>query len=173
MKICALVWLAVVGLLLLAIVPGVAAEHTAVGRVSVVDGDTIELHGERIRLAAIDAPESRQTCRRGGDVWPCGRRAAFALADHVGNRTVTCRWTERDRYRRPVATCRVGKGDLGAWLVEQGWALAYRRYGMQYVTAEDRARGARRGLWSGSFVPPWAWRRGNGAEVSATAWRGA
>ena len=59
MKICALVWLAVVDLLLLAIVPGVAAEHTAVGRVSVVDGDTIELHGERIRLAAIDAPESR------------------------------------------------------------------------------------------------------------------
>ena len=45
MKICALVWLAVAGLLLLAISPGVAAEHTAVGRDSVVDGDTIELHG--------------------------------------------------------------------------------------------------------------------------------
>ena len=51
---------------------------------------------------------------------------------------MTCRWRERDRYRRPVATCAVGGTDLGGWLVEQGWALAFRRYGRAYVAQEDR-----------------------------------
>ena len=138
-----------------------------------VDGDTLELHGERIRLAAIDAPEARQTCERAGASWPCGRRAAFALADFVGTRTVTCRWRARDRYRRPVATCEVAGTDLGGGLVEQGWALAFRRYGLAYVAEEDEARAARRGLWAGSFVPPWALRRGHGQQVSAETYPGA
>ena len=112
--------------------PVQAAEQVAAGRVSVVDGDTLELHGQRIRLAAIDAPEARQSCFSGGKPWPCGRRAAFALAELVGTRTVTCRWRSRDRYRRAVATCAVGGTDLGGWLVEQGWALAFRRYGLDY-----------------------------------------
>ena len=150
-----------------------ALAGSAAGQVSVVDADTLELHGERIRLAAIDAPEARQTCRRDGKAWPCGRRAAFALADFLGSRTVACRWRERDRWRRAVATCMVGDVDVGGWLVERGWALAYRRYGTQYVAAEAAARQARRGLWAGSFVPPWAWRRGNAGEVSAGSWPGA
>lgn len=169
----ALGWLAAASLLAAVSAQAVAAEQVAIGRASVVDGDTIELHGERIRLAAIDAPEARQTCERAGTSWPCGRRAAFALADFVGARTVTCRWRERDRYRRPVATCEVAGADLGSWLVEQGWALAFRRYGLAYVAAEDRARTARRGLWAGSFVPPWALRRGNDQRVSAETYAGA
>ncbi len=166
-------WLAAAWLLAAAAGPVAAAEQVATGRVSVIDGDTLELHGERIRLAAIDAPEARQTCERAGASWPCGRRAAFALADFVGTRTVTCRWRARDRYRRPVATCEVAGTDLGGWLVEQGWALAFRRYGLAYVAEEDEARAARRGLWAGSFVPPWALRRGHGQQVSAETYAGA
>ena len=147
-----------------------ALAGSAAGQVSVVDADTLELHGERIRLAAIDAPEARQTCRRDGKAWPCGRRAAFALADFLGSRAVACRWHDRDRWRRAVAVCTVAGVDVGGWLVERGWALAYRRYGTQYVAAEAAARQARRGLWAGSFVPPWAWRRGNAGEVSAGSW---
>ena len=78
-----------------------------------------------------------------------------------------------DRYRRPVARCAVGGVDLGGWLVENGWALAYRRYGADYVTQEETARAARRGLWAGSFVTPWDFRAHRAEEVSARSYAGA
>jgi endonuclease YncB( thermonuclease family) len=147
-------------------------EQVLIGRVSVIDGDTLELHGVRIRLQAIDAPEARQNCHHGDQLWPCGRRAAYALADLIGTRTVTCRWRETDRYRRPVALCETGGADVGAWMVEQGWALAFRRYGETYIPLEDEARAKRRGLWAGSFVPPWDHRKGHEDEVSAETYAG-
>jgi endonuclease YncB( thermonuclease family) len=52
--------------------------------------------------------------------------------------------------------------DIGRRLVSAGWALAYRRYSMDYVAAEDEARRAKRGMWRGTFVKPWNgahWRR--------------
>ena len=51
------------------------------GVASVIDGDTIEVHGQRIRLHGIDAPESRQLCRLDGQPWQCGKDAANILAD--------------------------------------------------------------------------------------------
>jgi endonuclease YncB( thermonuclease family) len=130
------------------------------GRASVIDGDTLEIHGERIRLFGIDAPEGAQTCQRDGEPWPCGRRAAFALAGRIGNRTVSCDPRDRDRYGRLVAVCIAGAEDLNAWMVRQGWALAYRRYSKDYVADEDAARQQEAGMWSGTFTPPWEWRRG-------------
>ena len=68
--------------LVLAVSPHSAAAEEIIGRASVIDGDTIEIHGTRIRLFAIDAVESRQSCTTfGGQHWSCGRQAAFALAD--------------------------------------------------------------------------------------------
>jgi endonuclease YncB( thermonuclease family) len=49
--------------------------------------------------------------------------------------------------------------DINEWLVAQGLALAYRRYSHDYVAAEDEARAAGRGMWGGTFEPPWEWRR--------------
>ena len=103
------------------------------GRASVIDGDTIELHGQRIRLYGIDAPERAQKCSQYGDSWPCGQRAASVLADRIGTRTVSCKPRDRDQYGRIVAVCLVGGDNLNAWMVRQGWALAYRHYSTYYV----------------------------------------
>jgi len=130
------------------------------GTASVIDGDTIEIHGQRIRLHAIDAPEARQTCTRDGAPWRCGQAAALALSDRIGRRPVRCEQTDIDRYRRIVARCSVGGVDLGGWLVGQGLAVAYRQYGRDYVAVETEARAARRGMWAGAFVMPWDWRAG-------------
>jgi endonuclease YncB( thermonuclease family) len=127
---------------------------------SVIDGDTIELHGERIRLFGIDAAESSQLCENAaGQVYRCGQQAALALADHINRKTVRCEGKERDRYGRLVAICHLGDEDLNAWMVSQGLALAFRKYTTLYVPQEDAARGARRGLWSGTFQQPWDWRK--------------
>ncbi len=73
-----------------------------------IDGDTLEIQGVRVRLWGIDAVESAQTCLDAtGKTWPCGRRAAFALADFLGQRTVRCERRDTDRYGRVVAVCRV------------------------------------------------------------------
>ena len=130
------------------------------GHARVVDGDSLEVAGERIRLHGIDAPERAQTCRAGGARWRCGERATRRLRERIGGRTVACEERDRDRYGRVVAVCRAGGEDLNAWMVERGFALAYRRYSRAYVDEEAAAKRARRGLWRGDFVAPWDWRRG-------------
>ncbi|MFD2676004.1 thermonuclease family protein [Camelimonas lactis] len=130
-----------------------------VGQASVIDGDTIEIHGQRIRLEGIDAPESNQVCEAKGkrDV-ACGRDAAWFLADIIGRQTVYCSQTGTDRYRRVLAECEVGGKDIGDAMVRSGHALAYRRYSTRYVMAEDAARAAKAGMWAYDFLPPWEWR---------------
>ncbi len=137
--------------------PCLAAELA--GQASVIDGDTLEIHGQRIRLFGIDAVESGQRCMRGGQKWNCGKDSAFALADRIDHSTIVCKGREHDRYGRLVAVCFKGGEDLNSWMVEQGWAVAYRRYSVDYVAAEDAARAARRGLWSSTFDMPWEWRK--------------
>lgn len=130
------------------------------GIATIVDGDTIEIHGQRIRLHGVDAPESAQECYRpDGSRWRCGQQAALALQDLIGRRPVTCARQDTDRYGRIVAKCSVGGTDINAWLVTNGWAVAYRQYSSDYVGAETMARAGSLGIWSGEFAMPWDWRR--------------
>jgi endonuclease YncB( thermonuclease family) len=125
----------------------------------IIDGDTIRIGDTRIRLHGIDAPELKQTCTTGGKEWPCGREATNALIRIVGEQQVSCFQRDLDRYGRIVAVCRAGSVDLNAWMVSSGWAVAYKRFSMDYVRDEDAARSARKGVWRGRFVMPWDWRR--------------
>ena len=106
------------------------------GSATVVDGDTLRLGGQNVRLHGIDVPERKQTCLVAGKRWACGRAAARALAKRVAGRSVSCTATDRDRYGRVVTVCRAADVDLNAWMVTNGWALAYRRYSTDYVAEE-------------------------------------
>lgn len=130
------------------------------GQARAIDGDTLDMGGVRVRLHGIDAPEIEQRCRSGGRRWPCGEYATQALASLIGNETVECEKLDRDSYGRVLAACRAGGWDLGAWMVAEGWALAYRQYSHAYMAEESRARAARRGVWQGEFVAPYEWRKG-------------
>jgi endonuclease YncB( thermonuclease family) len=131
----------------------IAGEQVA-GAASVIDGDTIEIHGARIRLHGIDAPESSQLCTRYRRRYRCGQEAAFALDDKIGRQVVSCERRDTDRYGRMVAVCTAGGVDLSRWLVRQGHALAYRKYSLDYVADEDVARAAKAGIWAGEFQDP-------------------
>ena len=141
--------------LILALLPTlVLADITGPARV--IDGDTIEIGSERIRLHGIDAPESDQNCQDGdGKVYACGAVATKALAELVRDQPVTCKGNQRDRYGRLIAVCRVGQTNLNSYMVATGMALAYRKYSQEYVVYEGQARSKKRGLWAGKFVKPW------------------
>lgn len=134
---------------------------TGPGRV--IDGDTLELHdGERLRIWGIDAPEGSQVCHREGRPWRCGDDAAKALQALVDGRKLTCDAHFRDLGDGAVvAVCWAGGLDVGAEMVRRGWALDVPRHsGGEYADEQLEAESARRGLWAGNSVPPWAWRHG-------------
>ena len=83
----------------------------------------------------------------------------MALADFIGQRTVICAQSGTDPYYRAIATCTIGDQDLGAWLVRNGHALAYRRFPTAYTDEEAAAKAALVGVWAGDLEPPCEWRR--------------
>ena len=143
--------------LILAAPPALAADLQGPARV--IDGDTIEVAGQRVRLHGIDAPEQRQSCVTDGREWPCGEAATDALRALVQAWPVVCEGMDLDRYGRLVARCEAGGTDIGAKMVKLGWALAYRHYSKNYVGQEEAARAAGVGVWGGEFMAPWDWRK--------------
>jgi endonuclease YncB( thermonuclease family) len=141
-------------------VTGAAAADDLTGQVSIVDGDTLEIHGTRIRLWGVDAPESSQLCRGEDSLqYRCGAQAANDLYDFIAKRPVNCLPISLDRYGRTVATCSVGGSDIGDWLVRNGLALDWPEYSEgKYGPAQHDAEQAGRGIWKGSYVEPWLYR---------------
>jgi endonuclease YncB( thermonuclease family) len=152
-------WAGAVIVALLLLVPSSRVFADMVGKARIIDGDTVEIAGERIRLQGIDAPESRQVCTVVGQEWRCGESATLALVDETAGQPLTCKGNKRDRYGRLIAVCYAGDDNLNAWMVREGWAVAYRRYSKDYVEEEAEARAAGRGVWRGDFTLPWTWRR--------------
>lgn len=150
-----------------AAISATSAQADLIGRASVIDGDTLEIHGQRIRLHGIDSPEKGQRCYTGGKEWRCGRDGAMALDKFINARTVSCETRDIDRYQRVVAVCKIGRTDLNRWMVRNGWAVAYRQYSMDYVEVEDQAKAAKRGIWAGDFVMPWDWRKGERGDFGS------
>jgi endonuclease YncB( thermonuclease family) len=131
-----------------------------IGQASIIDGDTIEIHGTRIRLWGVDAPESSQLCRDDDSLpYRCGALAANDLDAFIARRPVNCSPISLDQYRRTVATCSVGGADIGEWLVRTGLALDWPEYSRgKYGATQQEAEQAGRGIWKGSYVEPWLYR---------------
>ncbi len=129
------------------------------GPARVVDGDTLFIGAQAVRIEGIDAPEDGQDCEDArGRPWNCGAAAGNALSTLVRD-GVRCTGHAFDAYERLLGTCRANGVDVGSALVRDGHALAYVKYTDRYAREEATARSAKRGVWQGEFTPPWDWRR--------------
>lgn len=150
--------------------PARTTDNIAVsGPARVVDGDTLIIGSQSVRIAGIDAPEDGQSCSRvSGGQWACGAQATKRLRQ-LSARGVSCVGSEFDAYDRLIASCMADKADIGQTMVLNGMALAYRRFSKRYVADEEIARNARRGVWEGPFVEPWQWRKEKWQEAGTAA----
>lgn len=143
------------------------AEREFAGTARIVDGDSLEIGTRRVRLFGIDAPELDQPCRDARDQdYPCGEQARVALRRLIADRAVRCLREGRDRFGRVLARCHGADGEeLNTAMIRAGWALAYAGAdGNAYRRFEREAQRARLGLWSGRFIRPEEWRRGEVAR---------
>jgi endonuclease YncB( thermonuclease family) len=141
--------------------PGAPTAVTAdiAGPASIVDGDTLDIGGQRVRLDGIDAPESAQTCsKRWAGSWDCGKAATRALGALINGHHVSCRSSGTDKYGRMLGVCSVEGTELNAALVRAGMAWAFVKYSTAYVAAEKQAKAAQAGVWQADTEAPWLFR---------------
>ena len=122
--------------------------------VKVVDGDSLEIDGARIRLDGIDAPEFSQVCEdKNAKKYDCGQDATAYLRNLIGTQTPRCDCeSQPDKYNRRICECFVGDVLLNQKMVHDGWARVYR--GDKYAASEDDAAEHRRGIWQGRHMRP-------------------
>jgi endonuclease YncB( thermonuclease family) len=146
-----------------------ASAQTLVGQATAVDGDSLSVGGMSVRLFGIDAPEAKQACSRDGAEWACGEEAARQLGSLVAGQQVVCRGRGTDDYGRIIAVCQASGLELNRTMVQQGWAVAFRNYSSDFIAEEERAKAAKLGIWSSSFIMPVEWRASRAPEPSAPA----
>lgn len=126
------------------------------GRASIVDGDTIDIHRQRIRLTGIDAPESWQICQnKNGNAYKCGEMATRALDIFLSASTPThCDIVDGDLRGRLVGDCFRADGEsVSEWMVRRGYAMDWPRYSHgAYFGQQQAAKKEHLGIWRGEFI---------------------
>jgi len=138
-----------------------ANSKTILGKAKIIDGDTIHIKSNKIRLHGIDAPETKQTCKIDNQDWYCGKQSTKELKNLIKNQKVECNVNDVDRYNRYVAICYVNEININKWMVKNGWAIAYRYYSKDYIVEEKYANDNKLGIWKSEFIEPYAYRRQN------------
>ena len=140
------------------------------GIAKVIDGDTIKIEKNKIRLFGIDAPEKKQQCQKPwltiffltlNKNYKCGENSTNKLKIKINNKFIICKSSNKDRYNRFIAECFKDKININRWMVSSGYAVAYRKYSKKFVSQENLAKKEKLGLWSGKFEMPWEWRKKN------------
>ncbi len=130
-------------------------EVTLNGAYRVIDGDSLIVNGQEIRLLGIDAPEYQQNCTlKNQETYPCGKQSRTYLSKLVQRGSLECTGSEKDKYQRLLAICSVGELEINQKMVHDGWAVAFG----DYEREEGEAQEKQLGVWQGGFESPSTWR---------------
>lgn len=122
--------------------------RAAAAAVAVIDGATLRLDQQVVRLRGVSAPARGRLCHGAdGHAFDCGAAAADGLAGLVRHRDVECRMQGRDAAGFAQGMCAAGGAELNRAVIAAGWARAERGL-PELGAAEAEARAARRGLWA-------------------------
>ena len=146
---------------IIVLIASIAFGETIYGKAKIIDGDTIHIKSDKIRLYAIDAPEKNQKCTKNKINWNCGIESTKFLKEIIGNKNISCKTNGKDRYNRFIGVCYKDDLDLNSEMVLNGWAIAYRYYSFDYIHEEKQAKYEKKGIWSGEFEEPYLFRKKN------------
>ena len=136
-------------------------QKTILGKARIIDGDTIHIGNNKIRLHGIDAPEIHQDCSYNNEDWKCGQLSKNFLLNLINLDLVNCQVKTVDKYKRYIAICFVNNLNINEMMVQNGWAIAYRYYSKDYVDEELIAKKNKGGIWKGKFLEPYLFRKKN------------
>lgn len=129
------------------------------GSANIIHAHIFYIGGRYIRLFGIDAPDSDQICSDSrGSTYNCGEQAISWLRSWIDTNPIDCYILKVSPNGYDLATCVWGEYDIGAALVEAGWALANKNESDIYVPYEVKAQSESSGLWQGTFYSPKDWR---------------
>ena len=79
----------------------------------------------------------------------------------INLKKIKCNAITKDQYDRWIAICYLKNLDINQYIVEKGWAIAYRYYSNDYIAEEEIAKKNQSGIWKGNFEEPYLFRRKN------------
>ena len=138
------------------------------GLAKVIDGDTIKILNQKIRLFGIDAPEMKQKCKKPfisisfltlNKEYDCGVVSTIKLKKKIINKEISCLINNKDKYGRFIGECFYKNININGWMVENGYAIAYLKYSKKFLMLENLAKNNKKGIWQGKFEKPWNWRK--------------
>lgn len=125
---------------------------------SIVSGDVFRIGQSTIRLFGLASPLIDQKCYdNSAHTYDCGYVAARMLKDFVSGDEVNCRVMNTNAKGELMAACSVGSFDIGAAMVEAGWAIALPAVTPIYLPYQQKAQEGHKGMWEGQFQMPWEW----------------
>ncbi len=128
------------------------------GPTRVLSGDTLVMNGYVVKLYAVAAPDIKQTCAaQDGRGYRCGQQSAMWLSEWLSDNQVECHIVQDSGQGYLTGVCMLGAYDIGAAIVNAGWAVANPAQSKIYEPYQNQAIENRRGMWDGKFYMPWDW----------------
>ena len=104
-----------------------------IGSAKIIDGDTLKIENEKIRLLGIDAPEIKQTSKKPYltialftfyQDYNCGENAKLQLEKYIKKKIIKCIYHSKDKWNRLIGECYLEKKSINSWMVKNGYAIS-------------------------------------------------